>query len=1050
MARERNEFRVTVSPRTGEGYPVLVSAPIAFGDPTGILRLDPNSPEIRRYLDRIGRDRAGDQTFQELGALLFERLLPGNLGTAFELNRKHAESRGEKAGLRVTLRILPEELRRLPWETLYHPVHHLWLCTSPRTPLGRYVDSLEAESLRVALPLRVLVCSAEPRDLPQTDGVVEVSAITSAFERLSASGIVEVSLLRHAQRVHLRKALEQFRPHVFHFVGHGSERGRVSGLFLERADGSGEFLAADMLREVLERPGTIRATILNACESDGIAAALAQQGMAGVGMQYPIRSDAAVHFCRSLYEGLASAMPFDAAVNSGRFTVRLECGADRKDWCVPVAFLPAGAADLFEIQQPLKAKDAALRQAAANAAAAPARPTARPKAGTGYVRVSAAAANVRVEIMSPGGRDRNPLGDTGADGTLGPLPLTAGSYEIAGVFQFRDAAGTLRIMRSNETVTIRPGTTAQVTLSSPPGFPQPRGRAVARPRPTHPPRPAPPPKPEPQPQPAATAEPPAATDVAPARAKVTAGWGKKAFAIATAVLVLVALVIAISLSVGRGKNGGPDGRPPPKDMLLIAGGNLHRGAWDDSVTVKILRKYGLKAGSAIVGLLNRPKRTVTVNSYYIDRYEVTNAEYAKFLKAVGTSRAFSHPEEPSDKDYTPAQWTNPKFNRPDQPVVGVDWYDAYAYARWAGERLPTEDEWEMAARGSDGRAYPWGNDYSDVLYGSRSGTQEVHRLRSNGQDRPVGMATNVAEWTAAPSEDRDMMMFRGGAWNHGPGDVRALTFARVYASRTFRSEGLGFRCVKDAPHGPAPSGMMKIQGGRVTLGGEDTPLLNLMRKCSKTISNLDKAFLGYEPTVVRMRPFRIDAYEVTNAQYRKFLEHVRQHGDREFRHPDQPERKDHTPRYWDTPPFSGDNLPVVGVDWFDAYAYARWVGKRLPTNDEWEFAARGETKYLYPWGDTYSSSRCASAESTGPSPLPIGSFAQGRSPFGVYDMTGNVMEWTADNYSNKGPAVKCLRGGAWTRACEIHGLTYVWNIGGKRQTCRDNDVGFRCVADVTE
>ena len=104
-----------------------------------------------------------------------------------------------------------------------------------------------------------------------------------------------------------------------------------------------------------------------------------------------------------------------------------------------------------------------------------------------------------------------------------------------------------------------------------------------------------------------------------------------------------------------------------------------------------------------------------------------------------------------------------------------------------------------------------------------------------------------------------------------------------------------------------------------------------------------------------LRLIHLDAYwldrdEVTNKEYREFVEYVKTTGDYSMAHPDAPPLKDHTPKGWSMPGLSGDDQPVVGVDWFDAYAYAQWSGKRLPTEAEWERAARGENQGLYPWG----------------------------------------------------------------------------------------------------
>ncbi|MDQ8186638.1 SUMF1/EgtB/PvdO family nonheme iron enzyme [Pelagicoccus sp. SDUM812002] len=183
---------------------------------------------------------------------------------------------------------------------------------------------------------------------------------------------------------------------------------------------------------------------------------------------------------------------------------------------------------------------------------------------------------------------------------------------------------------------------------------------------------------------------------------------------------------------------------------------------------------------------------------------------------------------------------------------------------------------------------------------------------------------------------------------------------------------------------------------------------------------------------VTVDAFAIDRCEVTNAQYRKFLNWIEVYGDEEVRHPNQVEGKNHRPRYWsdynplltdqataslapfDAKTFLGDDLPVVGVDWFDAYAYANWAGKRLPSEAEWELAARGTDQRLWPWGNEWRWGLCniggdkSGADVRDPSldrdgyvyPAPVGSFLASESPFGCMDLAGNVAEWCSDWYSD--------------------------------------------------
>lgn len=129
-----------------------------------------------------------------------------------------------------------------------------------------------------------------------------------------------------------------------------------------------------------------------------------------------------------------------------------------------------------------------------------------------------------------------------------------------------------------------------------------------------------------------------------------------------------------------------------------------------------------------------PRHTVYLDAFYIDKHEVTNAQYRKFVEATG------HRE--------PKYWNEPKRNQPNQPVIGVSWHDAVAYAIWAGKRLPTEVEWEYAARGGlVGKRYPWGDEALDETKVQRYGQNvaPVGSYAPNGYGL-FDMAGSVLEW----------------------------------------------------------------------------------------------------------------------------------------------------------------------------------------------------------------------------------------------------------------------------------------------------------------
>jgi len=188
------------------------------------------------------------------------------------------------------------------------------------------------------------------------------------------------------------------------------------------------------------------------------------------------------------------------------------------------------------------------------------------------------------------------------------------------------------------------------------------------------------------------------------------------------------------------------------------------------------------------------KQRLSLPAFYMDKYEVTTTRYATFLKTT--------------RHKQPDYWEQvSQGSAGDRPVMGVDWNDADAYCRWYGKRLPTEQEWEKAARGTDGRMYPWGNaepSSSLANYGKRwANGINYYSKRLSGVGSyedgksPYGiydMAGNVWEWTS--SDKGSDKMLRGGSWNHASQFVRSTN--RLLLPATLRFAVIGFRCAQDA------------------------------------------------------------------------------------------------------------------------------------------------------------------------------------------------------------------------------------------------------------
>ena len=202
--------------------------------------------------------------------------------------------------------------------------------------------------------------------------------------------------------------------------------------------------------------------------------------------------------------------------------------------------------------------------------------------------------------------------------------------------------------------------------------------------------------------------------------------------------------------------------------------------------------------------------------FWLSRYPVTNSQYQLFMDKEGYEK-----EEFWSKDgwrwmkkegvIEPKFWRNPRFSAPNQPVVGVSWWEAEAFATWAGGKLPTERQWETAARGPHGYVYPWDDEWEDGLCNSREaglGSTSAVGIFPRDRSVPFGvedMAGNVWEWCA--DEEASVRVFRGGSWCSSAGDCRAAI--RRWFGPSDRDSFLGFRVAPVRSGGQAGSSKLE-------------------------------------------------------------------------------------------------------------------------------------------------------------------------------------------------------------------------------------------------
>lgn len=191
----------------------------------------------------------------------------------------------------------------------------------------------------------------------------------------------------------------------------------------------------------------------------------------------------------------------------------------------------------------------------------------------------------------------------------------------------------------------------------------------------------------------------------------------------------------------------------------------------------------------------------------------------------------------------------------------------------------------------------------------------------------------------------------------------------------------------------------------------------------------------------------IDKYPVTNEKYRAFVE-AGGYGNQACWSPEGWKWKTGNnvtvPEYWNDVKWNKPDHPVVGVSYYEAEAYAKWAGKRLPTEQEWEKAARGEDGRQYPWGEKFNKARCNSAESGFKQTTPVTQYPKGVSPYGCYDMAGNVWEWCSSWY-DESQGLRVIRGGSLFNLPEFLRVSFRYRYNAVN---RYNFLGFRLAQDL--
>ncbi|MEZ4869996.1 MAG: SUMF1/EgtB/PvdO family nonheme iron enzyme [Caldilineaceae bacterium] len=654
------------------------------------------------------------------------------------LHRTVDQARQQGQGVRIRLRLSETpELADLPWEFLYDAGQSHFLAYSTTTPLVRYLDLAQTvPALAVPPPLNILVMIANPRDhgYANLDVEAEWRKVHSALANLQQRGLVQVTRLEAATLSALQRQLRRDDYHIFHFVGHGGfDRQTQSGvLLLEDEQGRSRRVSGHYLGALLRDHFSLRLALLNACEGArtsrfdpfaGVAQHLVQQGIpAVIAMQFEITDQAAITLAHEFYSALADNYGVDAALTEARKA--LYTAGNDIEWGTPVLYMRVQRGELFDL-----ADFAATQMAPPTAQSALSREASAPTPSAEQLLQPTPETAVKDDTTQA---EKVPASSTAA--TLEPSPATRQEQTKRPEPIVHDEARTAndanRIFRDEK---------------------------------------------------------PKADPLIPSTPKGRQWWKVG--------LGLVGVIVVVPLSIFAIQSY-QDNRLRTQATSRVQQAQATTTALAVDVRTQMVTQapalqplaerfnmlfVEVPAGEFQMGSPEgvgdsdeHPQHTVALDTFWINQTEVTNAQYRPFIEAGGyqqdqwwTDAGRQWRDE--NKITQPYYWNAADWNGDNYPVVDVSWYEAVAYAQWLSNeftltvRLPTEAEWERAARGDDGRIYPWGNEWDGAKanycakecysgsggYDGYTSTAPVGSYTTGASRYGVlDMAGNVREWTA--------------------------------------------------------------------------------------------------------------------------------------------------------------------------------------------------------------------------------------------------------------------------------------------------------------
>ncbi|MFT4927895.1 MAG: sulfatase activating formylglycine-generating enzyme [Phenylobacterium sp.] len=531
------------------------------------------------------------------------------------------------------------------------------------------------------------------------------------------------------------------------------------------------------------------------------------------------------------------------------------------------------------------------------------------------------------------------------------------------------------------------------------------------------------------------------------------------------------------------------------DMVYFAATERELGGESDPLLDTLRQQETLNIDD-VLGLLPQQQEFTPQKRLFVSRYEVTNTQYRAFIRWLQRNpTAVADVADvgiDQNHQFNPTSLRDIKYNHAKQPIINLDWYDADAFCRFINMRLPTASEFEaiftLEAGSQAERQTPVVAGVG-VVASELEGKEVIpHQVGSDSTGRGIffDIIGNVMEWVQ-PENGQHFLM--GHSYKQSAQQSSKDTlypWQRHHASANDFANDFGVRCVYEAPtlnfklnpRKPpiaskdgvncwntlahvGPTGFDLIHKRTRTAANPsvvqipvtalppqlcELPIKSYQLGPPETVNTVDVihqypagyAFylLGRKPQPTKLAAFWLDSREVSVNQFSEFMA-LSGSVKKLYAHPEEPHHAPHIPLNWPQQwQQHNKNTPVIGADWWSAFAYCSWQNKRLPFATEWESAARSSDDRMYAWGSLELKSSSLEHQDNSLEP-------KDNSPEGITGLTRTVSEWTASLMAGSDAAV--VKGGSGFYDWRVFGRAYV-ELKLPRNI-RSSAVGFRCARE---